>query len=122
MDCMNHMCGCIQRPRMPEPLSDNTDNQNMGLMPQRPMRQDPPCQQPVSGLVPTTDRPSCPLNPSAPNPQTPNPGRDPLDTLSIAMAYVPMQRWNKVYDMSRGLTRGTIFPELDLPFVMGRCR
>ena len=42
--------------------------------------------------------------------------------MPIAMAYVPMQRWNQVYDMSRGLTRGTIFPELDLPFVMGRCR
>ena len=40
----------------------------------------------------------------------------------VTMAYVPMQRWNQVYDMSRGLTRGTIFPELDLPFVMGRCR
>ena len=42
--------------------------------------------------------------------------------MPIAMAYVPMQRWNQVYDMSRGLTRGTIFPELDLPFVIGRCR
>ena len=39
--------------------------------------------------------------------------------MPIAMAYVPMQRWNQVYDMSRGLTWGTIFPELDLPFVMG---
>lgn len=42
--------------------------------------------------------------------------------MPVAMAYTPMQRWNQVYDKERGLTRGTIFPELDLPFVMGRCR
>lgn len=40
----------------------------------------------------------------------------------IAMAYVPWQQWRQTYPMDKALSRGTIFPELDLPFVMGRCR
>lgn len=34
----------------------------------------------------------------------------------IAMAYVPWQEWQNVYDPKRALSRGTIFAELDLPF------
>ncbi len=49
-------------------------------------------------------------------------GNNPLAGLPIAMAYVPMQRWKQTYPLSQGFQRGTIFPELDLPFVMGRCR
>ncbi len=36
---------------------------------------------------------------------------------ALAMAYVPMQMWNKTYDPEVGICRGTIFPELDLPFI-----
>ena len=36
--------------------------------------------------------------------------------LSIAMAAVPMQKWETTYDISKGLKQGTIFPCLDLPF------
>lgn len=39
----------------------------------------------------------------------------------IGMAYVPMQRWGKIYDLDAGFSRGTIFPDLDLPFLAGRC-
>lgn len=39
-----------------------------------------------------------------------------VDKLPLAMAYVPFQKWRKVYDASAGLARGTIFEELDLPF------
>lgn len=39
-----------------------------------------------------------------------------LGSLPIAMAYVPMQQWRNVYSLKDGLERGTIFPELDLPF------
>lgn len=45
-----------------------------------------------------------------------------LSGLPIGMAYVPWQRWCQTYPMEQALDRGTIFPELDLPFVMGRCR
>lgn len=42
--------------------------------------------------------------------------------MPIGMGYVPWQRWGQTYPLSQGFQRGTIFPELDLPFVMGRCR
>lgn len=85
-------------------------NNRCGCM-QRPHLPEPPHSN-------TGNRPSCSLR----QPDRENIQRDCLSDMSVAMAYVPMQRWNQVYDMSRGLTRGTIFPELDLPFVMGRCR
>ena len=34
----------------------------------------------------------------------------------LAMAYVPRQHWNTVYDPCQALRNGTIFPELNLPF------
>jgi len=37
--------------------------------------------------------------------------------LPLAMAYVPMQEWEKLYTPDVGLMRGTIFAKLDLPFV-----
>ena len=39
-----------------------------------------------------------------------------LGSLPIAMAYTPMQQWKTTYSAEKGLSRGTIFPELDLPF------
>ena len=39
-----------------------------------------------------------------------------LGSLPIAMSYTPMQQWKTTYSLEKGLTRGTIFPELDLPF------
>ncbi len=39
-----------------------------------------------------------------------------LDKLPLAMAYVPFQKWRKVYDAPTGLAHGTIFEELVLPF------
>lgn len=35
----------------------------------------------------------------------------------IAMAYVPFQQWEKTYDDAVALSRGTIFPSLDKPFL-----
>ena len=40
----------------------------------------------------------------------------------IAMAYVPMQRWNTLYDPMKALHSGTAFPELDLVFCGRRGR
>lgn len=45
-----------------------------------------------------------------------------LSEFPIGMGYVPWQRWCQTYPMPQALERGTIFPELDLPFVMGRCQ
>lgn len=35
----------------------------------------------------------------------------------IGMMYVPYQKWETPYDDDLALTRGTIFPCLDLPFI-----
>lgn len=37
----------------------------------------------------------------------------------VAMAYVPWQNLNTLYDPEGGLCRGTIFPELDKPWMPG---
>ena len=47
---------------------------------------------------------------------------DPLSSMPLAMAYVPWQRWQQVYPVEKAMNRGTIFPDLDKPFSMGRCR
>ena len=39
-----------------------------------------------------------------------------LQELPLAMAYVPIQGWGDTYSPSRALCRGTLFPQLDLPF------
>ena len=41
----------------------------------------------------------------------------------VGMAYVPMQSWSSLYDYQKALSRGTLFPELDKPFIGRRaCR
>ena len=40
-----------------------------------------------------------------------------IDNMPLAMAYVPMQRFRALYEPEAGLERGTIFAELDMPFV-----
>ncbi len=40
-----------------------------------------------------------------------------LSSLSLAMAYVPMQVWEKPYDADVALHRGTLFHALDKPFI-----
>lgn len=37
----------------------------------------------------------------------------------VAMAYVPWQNLNTVYDPEDGFEQGTIFPELDKPWMIG---
>ena len=41
---------------------------------------------------------------------------DPLQTMPLAMAYVPWQKWQHVYEACKGLENGTIFEELIFPF------
>ncbi len=43
-----------------------------------------------------------------------------LDTYgnkALAMAYVPWQGWHDIYDADKGFHCGTIFQELNLPFL-----
>ena len=40
-----------------------------------------------------------------------------IENMPIGMAYVPWQQWKTVFDLDKALKVGTIFPELDLPFL-----
>lgn len=42
---------------------------------------------------------------------------DKLYGFPLAMAYVPWQSWCNIYDVEKGFHRGTIFEELDKPFL-----
>ncbi len=51
--------------------------------------------------------------------------RKDFDRFPVVMAYVPWQRLTNIYeDLNEALENGTIFPELDKPFlgVRGGCR
>lgn len=41
----------------------------------------------------------------------------PQQTMMPGMAYVPWQIWQQPYDYEKGFEVGTIFPDLDLPFL-----
>lgn len=98
MDCSNNQWGgCLRRPQMPQPPCMNTDF---------------PSQNPAMPLDT-----SCLSNCKMPKIQ-PEFGAG----MPIGMGYVPWQRWCPIYPMDRAIERGTIFPELDLPFTRGRCR
>ena len=43
-----------------------------------------------------------------------------LENLPLAMAYVPMQVWVNTYEPAEALMNGTLFPELNLPFMGGK--
>lgn len=83
-------------------------------------------QQPSAPSTPnmpsTPSTPSAPNTPNAPNtPGAPYPDARTFDTrylgsLPLAMTYTPMQQWKSTYSDAVSLARGTIFPELDLPF------
>lgn len=49
------------------------------------------------------------------------PAKDPLAGLPLAMAYVPMQEWENIYELEKGFTHGTIFRDLDFPFYPTPC-
>lgn len=43
--------------------------------------------------------------------------KTPLEDLPLTMAYVPLQRLGQVYEEEKALSCGTLFPELDKPFI-----
>lgn len=40
-----------------------------------------------------------------------------IDSLPLTSVYMPKQKWGDLYTECVGLERGTIFPELDKPFL-----
>ncbi|MBQ9964517.1 MAG: spore coat associated protein CotJA [Clostridia bacterium] len=41
---------------------------------------------------------------------------------ALAMAYVPVQQWGNLYAVEEGFDRGTVFSDLDKPFLGGGTR
>ncbi|MDO5408103.1 MAG: spore coat associated protein CotJA [Eubacteriales bacterium] len=128
MDCSNNQWGtCVRRLQMPQPPCMNTDcgcDRGEPLRPTRPVR---PELSVGTGISVSTEMPvNSRLSASSRLPVSDGtmPGMqiDALAGLPTGMAYVPWQRWCQTYPLERALDRGTIFPELDLPFMMGRCR
>lgn len=63
------------------------------------------------------------IRPARPYPQTGG-NRPPQTFLGggnypVGMGYVPVQFWQQPYALETAFRRGTIFPDLDLPFMMG---
>ena len=63
------------------------------------------------------------IRPARPYPQTGG-NRPPQTFLGggnypVGMGYVPIQSWQQPYALETAFRRGTIFPDLDLPFMMG---
>lgn len=49
--------------------------------------------------------------------------KDTYEDMALAMAYVPWQKWQNIYDAEKGFCNGTIFQELNLPFYgVGGCQ
>ena len=127
--CMSAGCGCGGKPIRPtNPIQPVIPNQGQGIKPSQdgcmcqnrkpvphtmpgqnpmPCQGSMPCQNTGSGIYPPGMRPT---------------RGGFLSEMPLAMAYAPMQRWTQTYTLGQGLERGTIFPDLDLPFMMGRCR
>lgn len=53
----------------------------------------------------------------APSCEIPAAAVDKLSGLPLAMAYVPWQEWEDVYEIGYGFQKGTIFQQLDKPFL-----
>ena len=66
--------------------------------------QRPPFRQPYQNSMPAR-RSTCDTNNQA------------KKELSLAMAYVPWQHFEEPYPICKGFVRGTIFEELDKPFL-----
>lgn len=86
-----------------------------------PMPLPMPAPMPQLSVAPMPPLPSVPLPqpPVVPVPQppvAPMPDNDCGDMV-LVMSYVKKQQWDETYEPEAGLERGTIFPELDLPFV-----
>lgn len=45
----------------------------------------------------------------------------PLSGYSLAMVYAPCQEFTELYEAEEGFSRGTIFSQLDKPFLPGCC-
>lgn len=76
---------------------------------------------PTQTSCPQSERSSC-SQPERPACHDHSCEHDMLSEMPLAMAYVPWQKWRRLYEAEKGFQQGTIFEELDKPFRgMGGC-
>lgn len=86
------------------------------MPPAKPPQQSQPPQQPPHH--PPQEQPPQ-SQPCLTDPSCENGGQHqvPQQTMMVGMAYVPWQRWQQPYDYEKGFEIGTMFPDLNLPFL-----
>lgn len=116
MDRNNKASGWIQvAPSMPGnmPAANRIPEETVPMQPPHSMPELAPVPMPVPE----------PIRIPAPTPPVPSPNHSLCDDMVLVMSYVKKQEWDQTYEAETALERGTIFPELDLPFVgEGGCR
>ena len=66
-------------------------------------------------LYNTVTQDTCPCQPVPYPTQT----AEDCENMVVAMAYVPWQQWHTVYEADTAFMQGTLFPELDKPWLAG---
>lgn len=117
--CMGNHCGCRSNNNIP---IRPPQRPGQGFSPQRPGREFP-TQALGQGFSP--QRPEQGFYPQRPGhgfpTQMPMTGMAGSPSFPAGMGYVPMQPWGQTYPISQGFNNGTIFPDLNYPFMVGRC-
>lgn len=120
MDC-SYMNPRPAAPCCPQMITPTPANRNCGcgMLPQ-PRQMMPP----MPSMPPMPPMPSMPPMQPMPirNQDCPDTSIGGMERYPVGMGYIPWQQWQQTYSLEKGLNRGTIFPDLDLPFMMGRCR
>lgn len=106
----------------PQGMLRGMSETDSGMPPSTIPPMNPPVNQPAAPPMnqPVNQPTAPPMNP--PMNQPAGSGMLPLGMFPLGMAYVPMQRWSQPSPLEVGFRRGTMFKELDLPFLMGRCQ
>ena len=100
----DHCCD-MNPPQRPQPPQEPMPPQEPE-MPQPPQEPMPPQEPAPSPCPPCLCDENCSCQPQPPQ-----------QTMRVGMAYVPWQRWQNPYEYEEGLKAGTIFPDLNLPFL-----
>ncbi len=109
-----HRSGCGRPASAPQPSAPCSQPSASCSQPSMPCAQPAvPCAQPAAPCARPADMPVC------------CDGKyDELSGMPLAMAYVPWQEWQNIYEAEKGFHCGTIFEELNMPFNgirMGGC-
>lgn len=131
MDCsyMNQRRSCCRCPQMNSPAVPSMDcgcGEPPTMIPDCPVIEPRMVERPVPNCRSVAGGQTMPayasMMPMKKNYECPDTGAGCMEQYPVAMGYIPWQQWQQTYTLERSLCRGTIFPDLDLPFVMGRCR